>query len=161
MTLIVTSDLLGQIDDSLFCNANKSKTDRLLLYDKDCFIWIKQETTSKEKLISLSFGHFKTIGDTIYFTFPDSTRNANKYYCYCKYKGYDFIGFQLYNVPETWPPGSIDRVYKDLFKTKTPNLSQMTTLVRFKAIKQKDKLIFLDYKGNKYTNNEYILKYNK
>jgi hypothetical protein len=144
-------------NDSLLCDIKKTKTDRLLLYDKDCFIWIRQEVFFKEKMTEVSFGQFKTISDTIYFEFPDSTRHTNKYYCYCKYEGHEFKGFQLYNIPETWPPGSLDRVYKDMYNSKTPNFSQFSTLVSFKAVKQKDKIIFTDYVNGKYIKREYIV----
>lgn len=142
--------------DSLLCNTRNSSTNRLLLYDKDCFVWIKQDSTTLGIMHNIAFGQFKTIGDTIYFTHPDSTRAKNKYYCYCKYKGDSHANFNFYNVPETWPPGSIDRVYKDIFKTPPANLSQFAVLICFKAVKQKDKVIFMDRTDPNDLTNEFI-----
>lgn len=142
--------------DSLLCHIKNGNTDRVLLYDKDCFIWIREDTSTLGMMLEITFGQFKTIGDTIYFTHPDSTRSKNKYYCYCKYKGDSHIGFHFYNVPETWPPGSIDRVYNDIFKTAAPGLNQLAFTTRFKAVKRKDRIIFLDHNDSGYLDNEYI-----
>lgn len=141
--------------DSLLCNIKNSSTDRLLLYDKDCFVWIKQDSTSLGIMLEIGIGQFKTIGDTIYFTYADSTRSKNKYYCYCSYKGDSYVGFHFYNVPETCPPGSIDRVYKDMFKTTAPALTQYMVLMQFKAVKQNDKIIFLNHHDSGYQTKEY------
>lgn len=143
-------------NDSLLCNSKNSGTDRLLLYDKDCFIWIKEDSTSLGIMYTIALGQFKTIGDTIYFSHPDSTRSKNKYYCYCKYKGHTFTGFQLYNVPETWPPGSMNRVYKDIFNALPSKSGVIGIFVNFKAVRRNEKVIFLDLDDPHDLSKEYI-----
>lgn len=138
--------------DTLFCNSKNPSTDRILFYDKDCFIWIRQHVVVSNELL-ITYGQYKSIGDTIYFSNPDSTRQPNKYFCYSSTKDNSKKDFHFYNTPETYPPFSIDRVYKAMFKSATPHLGETTFSETFQAIKKNRTVIIEDglYEDSKFT----------
>ncbi|MGZ4117917.1 MAG: hypothetical protein ACXVPY_10565 [Bacteroidia bacterium] len=158
-TIFLFGTLLTSKGDTLLCNIKKTNTDRILLYDRDCFIWIRQHIIVDDNELIVTYGQYKSIGDTIYFNYPDSTRLSNKYFCYSSTKYNSEKNFHFYNIPETYPPFSSDRVYKALFKTKTPNLGETTFFEKFRAIKRDGKIIIEDglYEDSKFS--EFISDY--
>jgi hypothetical protein len=146
------------IGDTLYYNSKKPKSDRLLLYDKSYFVWITKEVASKEQgghveySRDVTYGQYKSIGDTIYFTFPDSTQAPNRYFCFCSDKFNTNKSFQFYSTPETFPPNQIDRVYKDMFNVPPPNIEEFQFHRTFKAVRRKGGIILLN------KNIEYKLK---
>lgn len=152
--VLCSTIILGQEhNDRLLCNSKAEKTDRLLLYDNDCFIWVRRDTLNDEEIIAGMFGQYKVIGDTTYFMYPDSSRSPNRYFCYCP-DGYTKGNrMHLYFEKGSFPPDDITKIYMDIYNTKPPNLTRMTIFVSFKAVRQGNNYIFFDY--NKKVGNEY------
>ena len=144
--VLCSTIILGQKhNDILLCNSTAEKIDRLLLYDNDCFIWVRQDTLNDEEIIAGMFGQYKVIGDTTYFMHPDSSRLPNRYFCYCP-DGYTKENrMHLYFEKGSSPPDDLTKIYRDVYNTKPPNLTRMTIFISFKAVRQGNKYIFYDY----------------
>jgi hypothetical protein len=123
------------------------------MYDKDCFIWVRQEILDKDTAIAAMFGQYKIIGDTTYFTFPDSTRKPNRYFCYCP-DGYTKDNrMHLYFDKGSSPPDDLTKIYKEIYHSKPPNLDRLIIYISFKAVRQGNKYIFYnveDKSGHEY-----------
>lgn len=129
------------------------------MYDKDCFVWVKKGKLQDEEIIEATIGQYKTIGDTTYFSYPDSARKPNKYFCYCP-DGYTKNNrMHLYFKKDVSPPDDLSILYTDLFNSKPPkNLNRFIFFIQCKAVRQKNKFVFY-YADN--TKEEFkILNYN-
>jgi len=145
---------------SLFCNDTNPQTSRILLYDKDCYMWVRRDTLLNEEILRVTFGHYTVNGDTLNFNCPDTTRKPNKYFCYCGNKYNKTKQPNLYSSPETYPPNDIKNVYKAMFKASAPNLTEIHTSESFKGIRTKNKITLLYYNRDKRPDGEYTMTKN-
>ena len=141
--------------DSLFFNNDNKNNDRILFFDGS-FVRLTRELDSvfydgkfiKDSLTTMHFGQYKIIGDTIYFSKPDSSRNT-RYYCFCtgkfdKKKDYRFYGHKK-QILGTY---DLTNIFSIMFNRPKPNSNEMVIVGEYKATITKNEIHFFENGGN-------------
>jgi|ERR1035437_959667 hypothetical protein len=122
--------------DSIFYNIYNPQKDRILLFEKEFFVWIYEKNLDRDTTLDVLYGKYQLKNDTIFFAPPDSNMTENSVFCYCKTK-YDVEKrFQFYNKNNNYPPDQLSNVYMRVFKKKMSVNKQIGEFGNFFAVRE-------------------------